>query len=109
MTKRKSLSHNLSALKIFLNIIVWLTVVKILIESSFFLVILSKPKFNDIIYQQLTGSLIYAMICTHSNIFHIVSVIAHHITMPSHIYIKVVKCIFYYLHSTLDYNYKRSK
>jgi len=42
--------------------------VKTSIKSRLFLSVLTEPKVNVIIYQQLIGSLMYAMVCTHSNI-----------------------------------------
>jgi len=42
--------------------------VKTLIKSRLFLPVLTKPKVDVMIYQQLIGLLMYAMVCTHPNI-----------------------------------------
>ena len=77
--------------------------VKTPIESRLSLPVLTEPEVDVIIYQQLIGSLMYAMVCTCSNISYAVDVVAYHITIPGHIYMKAVKHIYCYLHGTSDY------
>ena len=53
-------------------------------------------------YQQLIGSLMYAMVCTCPDISYAVDIVACHVSAPGHIHMKAVKCIYCYLCGTLD-------
>jgi len=77
--------------------------VKTPMESRLFLPVLTEPEVDITTYQQLIGSLMYAMVCTRPNISYTVGVVAHYVSAPGHIYIKAVKCIYCYLCGTLDY------
>jgi len=77
--------------------------VKTPIKSCLSISILSKPKFDITTYQQLIGSLIYVIVCIHSDISYTVGIVAYHIAVSCHVHIKTVKYIFHYLHGTLDY------
>jgi len=77
--------------------------VKTPIESRLSLPVLTKPEVDVIIYQQLIGLLMYTMVCTRPDISYAVGVVAHHVTVPDHIYMKAVKCIYHYLCGTSDY------
>ena len=77
--------------------------VKAPIENRLSLPVLTKPEVNITTYQQLIGSLIYAIVCTHSNIFYAVKVVACYISAPGHVHTKAVKHIYCYLCGTLDY------
>ena len=77
--------------------------VKTPMESRLSLPVLTESEVDVIIYQQLIGSLMYAMVCTRPDISYAVGVVAHHVTVPGHIYMKAVKCIYRYLCGTSDY------
>jgi len=72
-------------------------------ESGLSLPILAEPEVDVTMYQQLIGSLMYAMVCTHPDISYAVGVVARHVLAPGHAHIKAVKCIYCYLHGTSDY------
>jgi len=77
--------------------------VKTPMKSRLFLPILTEPKVNVMIYQQLISSLMYAMVCTRPDISYAVGIVARHIAVLGHIYMKAVKCIYRYLCGTSDY------
>jgi len=77
--------------------------VKTPIESGLFLSVLIEPEVDVTIYQQLIGSLMYAMVCTRPNISYAVGVVAHHVSAPGHIHMKAVKRIYRYLRGTSDH------
>ena len=77
--------------------------VKTPMESRLSLSILTEPEVNITIYQQLIGLLMYAMVCIYSNISYAMEVIAHHVSALGYVHIKIIKCIYCYLHSTSDY------
>jgi len=72
-------------------------------ESGLSLPVLTEPEVDVTIYQQLIGSLMYAMVCTRPDISYAVGVVARHITAPGHIHMKAVKHIYRYLRGTSDY------
>ncbi|TXG57013.1 hypothetical protein EZV62_018326 [Acer yangbiense] len=51
-------------------------------------------------YANSVGSMMYAMVCTHSNISHVVSVVSKFMGSPGKIHWEAVKWIFRYLKST---------
>jgi len=77
--------------------------VKTPMESGLSLPVLTEPEVDVTIYQQLIGSLMYAMVCTHPDISYVVGIVAHHVTAPGHIHMKAVKRIYRYLRGTSDY------
>jgi len=77
--------------------------VKTPMESRLSLPVLTEPEVNITIYQQLIGSLMYAMVCTHPDISYAVGIVACHVAAPGHIHMKVVKRIYCYLRGTSDY------
>jgi len=72
-------------------------------ESGLSLPVLTEPEVDITIYQQLIGSLMYAIVCTRPDISYVVGVVAHHVAAPGHIHMKAVKCIYRYLRGTSDY------
>jgi len=77
--------------------------VKTPMESRLSLPVLTEPEVDVTIYQQLISSLIYAMVYTCPNIFYTVGIVACHIAIPGHIYLKAVKHIYHYLCGISDY------
>jgi len=77
--------------------------VKTPMESGLSLPVLTEPEIDVTIYQQLIGSLMYAMVCTRPDISYAVGIVARHIAAPGHIHMKAVKCIYRYLRGTSDY------
>jgi len=73
------------------------------IESGLSLSILAEPEVDITMYQQLIGSLMYAMVCTCPDISYTVGIVARHVLASGHVHIKAVKHIYHYLHGTSDY------
>ena len=53
-------------------------------------------------YSSAVGSLMYAMVCTRSDISHAVSVVSRYMANPGKAHWHAVKCIFQYLQDTID-------
>ncbi len=56
-----------------------------------------------VLYQQVVGSLMYAMSCTQPDLTYPISVVSQHMANPSLEHLTVVKCIFRYLQGTLEF------
>jgi hypothetical protein len=54
-------------------------------------------------YQQVMGSLMYAMLCIRPNLAYPISVVNQHMANPSLEHWIAVKCIFRYLQGTLEF------
>jgi len=54
-------------------------------------------------YQQVVGSLMYAMLCTRPNLAYPISVVSQHMANPSLEHRIAMKCIFRYLQGTLQF------
>jgi len=76
---------------------------KTLMESGLSLSILAEPEVDIMMYQQLIGLLMYAMVYTHPDISYVVGIVARHVSASGHVYIKAVKCIYHYLCGISDY------
>ena len=77
--------------------------VKTPMKSRLSLPVLTEPKVDVMVYQQLIGSLMYAMVCTCSDISYAVGIVACHVAVPGHIHMKAVNHIYHYLRSISDY------
>jgi len=64
---------------------------------------LTEAEVNITDYQRCIGSLMYLMICTHSDIAYSVGVLSQHIACPGKTHMQAVKRIFRYLHGTSHY------
>ncbi len=56
-----------------------------------------------VLYQQVMGSLMYAMFCTRPDLAYPISVVSQHMANPSLEHWITVKCIFRYLQGTLEF------
>jgi hypothetical protein len=56
-----------------------------------------------VFYQQVVGSLMYAMLCIRPDLVYPISVVSQHMANPSLEHWIAVKCIFRYLQGTLQF------
>jgi len=57
---------------------------------------------SDSCYASVVGSLMYAMLCTQSDIYFGVGMVSHYQSHLGSIYWQAIKRIMYYLHGTAD-------